>query len=133
MSEQELVKGLTYLGTVYGKEYTKLECEIHYDFLKEYKYDVFIKAVKAIIKKSKYLPKVNEIIEECEKHKSEARFEILDFMSKYGYFKSPIEYEKASKFLVENNIPEWFKEDMKKYYAMMEKERIEHKEQKLIG
>lgn len=133
MTEQELIKGLKYLGTVYGKEYTSLECEIHYDFLKDYKYEVFIKAIKSIIRKSKFLPKVSEIIEECENTKEQNKFNILEFMNQCGYFKATSEFEKATKFLTENNIPEWFKSDMKKYYALMRQEKLEHKEQIMIG
>lgn len=133
MSEQELVKGLTYLGMAYGKEFTKQECQIHYDFLKEFNYETFVKAIKNIIKKSKFLPKITELLEECENCKEQVKFEVLEFMNSKGYFKAPIEYEKASLFMERGNIPEWLYSDIKKYYQMMKQETLEHKETLMIG
>ena len=128
-----MVKGLTYLGTAYGKEYSKLECEQHYDFLRDYSYKTFVTAIKSIIRKSKFLPKITEILEECENCKEKTKFEVLEFMKRQGYFKAGTEYDKAIKFLERNIIPDWFKEDMKKYYAMMKQETIGHKETLMIG
>lgn len=133
MTKEELTKGMTYLGMAYGKTFTQPECELYYDFLQEYSYDTFVKAVKGLVKKSKYIPKVNELIEECENNKSNSWFEIIDFMQKQGYFAVASEYDKATVWLERNIIPEWFKEDMKKYYAMMKQEKLEHKETLMIG
>lgn len=133
MTEQELVKGLTYLGTAYDKEYSKMECELHYDFLKEYNYETFVKAIKSIIKKSKFLPKITELLEECEKHKGQSRYEILEFMNQRGYFKSSIEFGKAAKWLETGIVPEWFKNDMNEYAKMQKQAALEHKETLLIG
>lgn len=133
MSKEELLKGLTYLGTAYGKEYNKIECEQHYDFLKDYSYETFIIAIKSIIRKSKFLPKITELLEECENNKEQRKYDILNFMQSRGYFKSPKEYDKASVFLERNIIPKWFKEDMKRYYAMMKQEILDHKETLMIG
>ena len=36
-----------------------------------------------------------------------------------GYFKTDREYEKAIKFLTDNIIPDWFKEDMQKYKQVL--------------
>ena len=133
MTEQELVKGLTYLGTAYGKEYSKLECEQHYDFLREYSYETFVVAIKNIIRKSKFLPKITEILEECENHKEHTKFEVLEFMKSKGYFKATSEYEKAIKYLETNVIPEWFRNDLNEHYKMMQQVKLEHKETLLIG
>lgn len=133
MSKEELIKGLTYLGTAYGKEYSTLECEQHYDFLKEYSYQTFVVSIKNIIKKSKFLPKITELLEECENNKEKTKYDILDFMKSRNYFKSPNEYDKASTYLERKIIPSWFKEDMKKYYAMMKQETLDHKETLMIG
>ena len=54
MTEIECTKGLTYLGTAYGKEYSKIECEQHYDFLRDYSYKTFVAAIKNIIRKSNF-------------------------------------------------------------------------------
>ena len=133
MTEQELVKGLTYLGTAYGKEYSKMECELHYDFLKEYSYETLVKAIKSIIRKSKFLPKVTELLEECEKCKGQVRFDVLEFMRERGYFKAPSEYDKASLFMINDNVPEWLQKDINRYYKMMNQEMLDHKETLLIG
>ena len=133
MTEEQLTKGLTYLGTAYGKEYTQLECQQHYDFLQDYSYATFVKAIKNIIKKSKFLPKINELIEECDSCKDLVKFDVLDYMSKQGYFKANSEFEKASRYLETGVIPEWFKEDLNKYYKLMNNSKLEHKETLLIG
>lgn len=137
MSKEELLKGLTYLGTAYGKEYNKIECEQHYDFLKDYSYETFILAIKSIIRTSKFLPKITELLEECESNKEHARFEILEYMKAMGYFKESgyaiSEYEKAIKWLETGVIPKWFKDDMTRYYKMMKQERLSQQEQILIG
>ena len=133
MTEQELVKGLTYLGTAYGKEYSQIECQQHYDFLKEYNYETFVKAIKNIIKTSKFLPKITELLEECEKYKDQVVYEVLEFMRLRGYFKTPLEYDKATSFMAKGIVPEWLQKDINEYYKMMVNNNLEHQEQKLIG
>jgi len=133
MTEQDLVKGLTYLGSAYGKEYNKMECEQHYDFLKEYSYETFVAAVKNIIKKSKFLPKISELVEECEECKDQVRFEVIEFMKAKGYFKDIREYEKTIMWYSKGIIPSWLKEDLNKYYKMMQQDKLQYQEQRLIG
>lgn len=123
MTQIELTKALTYLGTAYDKEYTKVEVEQYYDFFKDYSYDILIKAIKNTIKKSKFLPKISELIEECNKSKEQLKIEILKFMKEKGYFACENEYDKTILFIEKNIIPQWFKEDMLKYYQMMTSER----------
>ena len=126
MSEIELIKGLKYLGIAYGKEFDTDECKVYYDFLKSYNYDVFRNAIKYIIGNSKFIPKINEIIEACEKQKDQVQFELIEYMNSKGYFKIPLEYEKTINFAKRNIIPGWLREDMKKYYSMMLKEQSEN-------
>lgn len=133
MSEQELVKGLAYLGLAFNKEYSKQECEQHYDFLKEYKYETFVIAIKNIIKTTKFLPKITELIEACEDAKDIVRFDVLEYMNKSGYFKDIKEFEKASHFMERGITPKWLQDDINKYYKRMANNRLEHQEQKLIG
>ena len=128
MTEIECTKGLTYLGTAYGKEYSKIECEQHYDFLRDYSYKTFVAAIKNIIRKSKFLPKITELLEECENCKEQTKFEVLEYMKNQGYFKSGSEYDKAISFLERNIIPEWFKEDLREYQRKMLENRLEHKD-----
>lgn len=133
MTESEFLKGLTYLGLAYKQEFSKTETEVYYDFLKEYSYQTFVNAIKNIIKTSKFLPKINEIIEACESCKEHIKFEVLEYMNNAGYFKSPIEYEKATLFMERGVVPSWLQEDINKYYKNMLGSRLEHKEQLLIG
>ena len=115
MGKDEFVESMTYLGLAFNKTFTKNELILHYDFLKEYDDEVFTKAVKNIIKKSKFLPKINELIEECEIVKEEVKFNILEVMKNDGYFKNIKEYEKATNFLKSGIIPKWFANDMNNY------------------
>lgn len=125
MEKIELVKGMTYLGIAIGKEYTAEECEVFYDFLKDYDYKVFVEAIKNRIKKSPFAPKINDLIEECNSCEKNQHFKILDFMKYKGYFKEVSEYDKAMLFMKRNIIPEWLQKDIDRYYEMMNNKTIE--------
>ena len=133
MKQEELVKGLKVLGIAYSKTFTQDECVTYYEFLQEYTYDTFRIAVKNIIKKSKFLPKISELVEECENCKGQIKYEVIEFMKMKGYFKAPDEYEKTIMWYSKGTIPNWLNEDMKKYYKMMQQEKVDYQEQKLIG
>ena len=133
MTQQDLVKGLKVLGIAYSKTFTQDECVTYYEFLQEYTYDTFRTAVKNIIKKSKFLPKISELVEECESCKGKIKYEVIEFMKIKGYFKAPGEYEKTIMWYSKGIIPNWLNEDMKKYYKMMQQEKLNYQEQKLLG
>ena len=133
MTQEQFKDSMAYLGIAYGKEFTQQELIIYYDFLKEFNDDILVKAIKNIIKKSKYLPKITEILEECEKCKEQTRYEVIEFMREKGYFKALIEYEKATLFMERGLVPEWLQEDINKYYKMMKQDMLDHKETLLIG
>lgn len=133
MKQEDLVKGLKVLGIAYGKEFNQEECATYYEFLQEYSYDTFKTAVKSIIKKSKFLPKISDLIEECENCKEQVRYEVIEFMKAKGYFKDPSEYEKTMMWYSNGTIPSWLKEDMNKYYKMMQQDRLSYNEQLRIG
>lgn len=133
MKQDELVKGLKILGIAYSKEFTQDECVTYYEFLQEYSYDTFKTAVKNIIKKSKFLPKISELVEECEECKEQIRFEVIEFMKTKGYFKDIREYEKTMMWYSKGIIPSWLKEDLNRYYKMMQQDKLQYQEQKLIG
>lgn len=141
MKIEEFIKAATYLGMAYGKEYSQAETQQMYEFLKEYNYQTMIDAVNSIIRKSKFAPKISELIEECENCKSTTRFEVLKYMRKTGYFKLGIirengeqiiltdehairNYEKASRFLERGIIPDWLQEDINYYYKLMKQEKL---------
>ena len=133
MKQEELVKGLKVLGIAYSKDFTQDECSTYYEFLQEYSYETFKTAVKNIIKKSKFLPKISELVEECENCKEQLKFEVIEFMNAKGYFKSPIEYEKTIMWYSKGIIPSWLKEDLNKYYKMMQQDKLSYSEQLMIG
>ena len=125
MKKKELVKGLAYLGVAVGKQYTQEECEVFYDFLKDYSYNTFVKAIKKRISNSSFSPKINELIAECESCKDEEKYDIVEFMKMQGYFKDSREYDKTLTFLKRGIVPEWLKQDINKYSVMMKQKQIE--------
>lgn len=133
MKDIELVQGMQLLGMAYGKEFTQQECELYYEFLREYNYETFKIAIKSIIRTSKFIPKINEIIDACEKAKVQTRYEVIEYMNQMGYFKMPREYEKASSFMERGIVPEWLQNDINTYYKMMVNNRLEHKETLMLG
>lgn len=133
MTHQQFADSMAYLGIAFGKEYTQEELSVYYDFLKEFTDETLIKAIKKIINTSKFLPKINELVETCEQCKETMKFEILEYMNLQGYFKASEEYDKASRWLERNVVPSWFKEDMKKYFKMKQQCQLENKTTKMIG
>lgn len=150
MKIEEFVKAAAYLGMAYGKEYSQAETQQMYEFLKEYSYQTIIDAVNSIIRKSKFAPKIADLIEECENCKSTTRFEVLKYMRKTGYFKLGIirengeqiiltdehamrNYEKASRFLERGIVPDWLQEDINYYYNKMHQERLSGSTTNLLG
>ena len=133
MKQEELVKGLKVLGIAYSKTFTQDECATYYEFLQEYTYETFKAAVKNLIKKTKFLPKISELVEECENCKSQLKFEVIEFMKVKGYFKASSEYDKTIDWYAKGIIPDWLKEDMKMYYKMMQQEKLCYNEQLRIG
>lgn len=129
MNKLEFTESMAYLGLAYGKAYTQAELEQAYDFLSDYSDHVFTQTVKRIIRKYKFLPKITEIISECEKTKNTTQYEVVEFMLRSGYFKSPLEYEKTVKFLNRNTVPAWLLEDLRKYARLMKQEQISFKQQ----
>ena len=132
MKKEEMVKLLGYLGVAYGKEFTQQECEVYYDFFKDYNYSILQTAIKNTIKTSKYMPKIADLIEACDKSKEDNKVEIIEIMKNQGYFKAPSEYYKALAFVKKGIIPEWLKSDMKEAWQKYNMLQIETN-QKLIG
>lgn len=103
----------------YFKELTQEEIilltQMYQDQLKAYSNQTLINAVDEIIKTSKFMPTISEIVESCEKNKVIRRNEVIEKMKLDGYFKNANEIEKVYHFLEVGIIPTWLKEDMKKY------------------
>lgn len=146
MRIEELVKGLNFLGLAYGKEYNQMEAQQIYEFVKEYEYEVFIRATKDIIRTSKFLPKIADLIEVCEKQKEEKRVEVIDYMKECGYFylsyrpehkldeaQATRNYLKAKTFIERGIIPDWLQEDINYYYKLMKQEKLSMSENKMLN
>lgn len=132
MKQDELVKGLKVLGIAYGKEFSKEECATYYEFLQDYNYETFKKAIKSIIRKSKFIPKISDLIEECEAQKEQLKYDVIEYMHACNYFKDVREYDKAVMWYSKGILPTWLKEDMKKYYKLMNQDRLTNASQFLI-
>ena len=72
-------------------------------------------AIKSIIRKSKFMPTLKEILDECELCKTTQKNIVIERMIKAGYFKDPKEIDKTYKFMEEGIIPNWLLEDMNGY------------------
>ena len=84
MTAEECLKGLTYLGVAYGKALTKEECSVYYDFLKGFSFEALKKAVKEIIGREKYFPRISELIEECRFSEIEVNVEMVERLHDAG-------------------------------------------------
>lgn len=92
-----------------------------------------VSAVKSIIRKNKFMPTLNELIEECELCKTTQKNIVIEKMIKAGYFKDSREMEKTYHFLEEGIIPNWLLEDMKKYGYEDENILISNNSAKMLG
>lgn len=124
------------LKVAYPKYFNDLQNEdfitmtnMYEDMLCNYNEENLKEAARTIIKTKKYMPSIKEILEVCDETKVYKRNEIIELMIKENYFKDEHEIEKAYMWVEEDNIPNWFKEDMKKYYSSS----IANKERILIG
>ena len=141
MRIEEAIKGLSFLGLAYGKEYSQLEVQQVYEFIKEYNYETFIKAVKELIRTSKFLPKIADLIETCEKQKEAIKIEVVEYMKNDGYFtqngflddtQASKNYNKTISWLERGTTPEWLKNDINLYYQKMHNIQIEAKQNKIL-
>jgi len=89
--------------------------QMYKDELSKYNEKTLNVAIKNVIRSSKYMPSLNEIIEECESNKTHNASTIIERMKKDGYFKSPSELDKVYMWLAKGIIPTWLREDMKNY------------------
>ena len=147
MEQSKLISEIVMkLKTMYPYYFEKMDemqiaslCKTYQEELSQYNEETLTSAIKEIIRTSKYMPSLNEIIEQCEKSRTHKANEIVELMWKDGYFKKGAygelddsqayrNYNKTLKFIEEGIIPDWLREDMKKYYSQM----LTNKEVKLI-
>lgn len=133
MTQEECVKGLKYLSIAYGSDgFSQDECVVYYEFLAEFSYETFRTAVKNLIRKSKFIPKINELVAECTRVKTQVKNDVLDYMKSQGYFKIPQEYDKAVGWLQSGIVPDWFKNDMNFFARQMFNNILESKDKQLL-
>ena len=133
MTQIEVTKGLAYLGLAYNYKFTQEECELYYDFLQEFNYQTFVSAIKNLIRRSKFIPKVNELLEECNNCKEVTKIKVIEFMNSKGYFKTPREYDKTVMWLEKGIVPDWLQSDINKYYKLMTQPALGQQETLLIS
>lgn len=126
MSELEFLQVMSFLGTVYSKEYTKEEIEVWYTFFKDYILNSMKSAIKKIVAISKYPPSISELLDAIKDNNKNNIYEVIGRMKDDGYFKKGSygelsdeqalrNYEKILAWVDKGIIPEWFQEDMKDY------------------
>lgn len=134
MTRLEFLSAMKDLSSYYLKTFDTSVVESWYEIFKDETEKTFNNAIKEIVTRSKYFPSVSELVEECKRQRTINGFAILDYMKSQGYFKESTyamsEYDKAYKWLETGVIPEWFKEDMKKYNK--QKKMLETKENKIL-
>jgi hypothetical protein len=145
MTKENFLIAMTYLGKVYRIDFDETEVALWYDFFGTTKFEVFKEAIQIAIKKTKFPPKIPDMLEFIEEADAKVKFNILEIMRKDGYFKRGYveldanqelrNYDKATKWLSTGIIPEWFKQDMALYEQKSlsgpEAKKIENK--KLLG
>lgn len=134
----------------YFKELNNVELagmiSMYQEFLSDYNEITLNNAIKSIITKSKYMPSISELINECETTKTFRYNVILDTMLKDGYFKKGAyavfgldsehetrNYEKALMWVEKNNIPVWLLEDMNKYLYVEDRKALGANNFKQLG
>ncbi len=100
--------------------------KMYQDQITGYTPEIVLKAIDEIIRTSKFMPTIADILEKCDSQAKTYTFDILKIMQEDGYFKRGAfgelgenqairNYEKATMWLSKGIIPEWLLEDMKKY------------------
>lgn len=88
--------------------------------------EIVLKAIDEIIRTSKFMPTIAEILDRCDGQAKTYTFDILKIMQEDGYFKRGAigelddsqairNYEKATMWLGKGIIPDWLLKDMQKY------------------
>lgn len=137
MTKQDYLKCMAYLGVLYNKGYTNEELSYSYEFFEDKAKEELENAIKLVTKKSKYLPKIADLLEAIKQSKIDQQIEVLNYMHQKGYFPNFGEdelykndkhigdvsrYERAVHFVETGNIPKWLLLDMREYYIKMRTE-----------
>lgn len=96
MTKEEFVKGITFLGLAYNKEFDQNQTAVWFTFFQKDSFGDFRNAVVRLITKCKYLPSIAEIrgeiaeirSPELQKTSAEAWEDVESAMQKYGFYRS---------------------------------------------
>ena len=142
MEQSKLISGvIAKLRIAYPYYFKELDEEtiiglvkMYQDQIVGYAPQVVIKSIDQIIKTSKFMPTIAEILEKCESNKFSYIVPIIEKMKEAGYFKDSKEIEKTYTFIERGIIPNWLLEDMKKYgYVEYKALTNSSNEAKLLG
>lgn len=100
------------LAISYDKDFNEETIEFWYQHFKEINKDIFRKAIQKVITTKKFMPSIAELLDICNQEQNILKVSVLEEMNKYGYFKNPNEYEKASRWIEKGITPEWLLKDM---------------------
>lgn len=94
MDKEKFVKGMTFLGIAYNKEFTKEEVEVWYSMLKDYSVEDFSTAIQYLVKTEERLPSIAVITKQIAKSKTadvpdaeDEWQEVLNAVHKYGSYR----------------------------------------------
>ncbi len=132
MEQSELSKLIATLKIAYPshfKDYKQMDIvalvNLYANQFDGYPYEVVNKAIYNLIGKSKYMPSISDIKEECQVCVSNYEIDLLKKMYDNGYFHQGVNlldndhasrnYEKANMWVSKGIIPEWLLKDMMEY------------------
>lgn len=125
MNQAEFARCIKRLSSFYFKDFSSDDLMAWYELFKDIKVNILEQAITDIVKESKFMPNINQLLEKCTSTINSFYLAIIDKMFKDGYFKQGIveldsehemrNYEKTVRWIEEGIIPGFLKEDMKKY------------------
>ena len=125
MNQIEFARALKRLSSFYFKDFSSDDLMAWYELFKDIKVKTLEQAITDIVKESKFMPNINQLLEKCKSTTNSSYLAIINKMYEDGYFKQGIvelnpehemrNYEKACRWIEEGIIPGFLKEDMKKY------------------
>ena len=114
----------------YFKNLSQLEIvgmvELYKENLREYDLTIVNNAIREIIKTYRYMPAISDIVDECQKQRSDLYYDVIYKMKKDGYFNNGTygdlsdeqanrNFDKALSWLEKGIIPSFLKEDVEAY------------------
>ncbi len=95
MNKKEFLKGITFLGMTFNKEFEAEQVGVWYEYFKDENIETFKRAIKNLGLINKFLPSISEIKKEIAKLENplltlraeDEWEEVLKAIRKYGYYK----------------------------------------------